>query len=99
MSKFDDQLPYAWSDLIECDVDQLTVGGTVVKLGFPCAYSADRSTGRMAGVFGLPTGSAWTITARRANEWTVQRADGQARQTVTLPPTFRIVTLAAELDG
>lgn len=92
MSEFDPQLPYLWSDLRERPIGELQPGAIVVRLVFPSAWQTD-AAGRMSGVFGLPTGSAWTITARDGRTYTLERSDGQAHQTVELSPSFPVVAV------
>lgn len=88
-------LPYNWGDIREREIENLGKGDVVFRLGFGCAYKTGGPDGEIAGVFGMPCGSAWRIASVRGGRYTVVRTDGGARQSFCPPSGFRVLALVA----
>jgi hypothetical protein len=93
--RFDDRLPYQWSDLRQRAIGVLGVGDVLVLLGFGCAYYTGGPDGEIAAAFGMPVGSAWTITAHDndTGTYTVERSDKKARQEFHRPPETMFIAV------
>lgn len=88
---------YNWPDLREVGIGTQGVGGVLFSPDAGEAYSTAKD-GRVQGLWMAYElrGTAWKITARDGDTYTVVRHDGKASQTFTRPAGWKTLAVAAE---
>lgn len=87
------QLGYTWSDLRERPIAELNVGDVMVKLDAFEAYRTGEDGWLAGAMTWTPSGSAWRITARSDDTYSVTRTDGRRAQTFTAATGMKVITV------